>query len=139
MNLLQFCMYLLGPVIGCIGALYNYRAVIKAELSKEELARENEALKRKQFLNDEKHQLVLNFLGATNAYLSTYITKDLQLALENCGKVLVVCTPKQAEAVNEVIAKLHKMQGYNDSTQDRNELVQAVIAANNTFTNNYQS
>ncbi|NKC42372.1 hypothetical protein HC141_00225 [Lactobacillus mulieris] len=139
MNLLKFFIYLLGPAIGCISAYYNHRTVIQVELSKEEFAREIEALKRENHLIDEKNKLILNFLGATNAYLSTYVTQDLQLALEASGKVLAVCTPKQADAVNSVIIWLHRMQGFNDSTLERQELAQAIITANQAFTNNFKS
>lgn len=109
-QLLSYAVAIISSVVSFTNNRKNNKTIKEIELTKQQFARENEELKRKQSLEDKKSNLISNFLGKINAYQGSHMPEAKEAALDAAGKVISVCTPKQKEMVNDVIDALNQME-----------------------------
>lgn len=86
-------------VVALINCHVNNKTVRDIELTKEKFAKENEDLKRKQFLQDEQRQLISNYLSATQIFLVSHMPEDQKKAIDACSQVLPILTDEQKKIV----------------------------------------
>lgn len=131
-------------VVGIVSAVLSYRSVKsnnrsteKLELTKEEFARENEKIKREQFLQDEKlkrereaqnekQKLIANFLSSINVFSTTKTPELQEQAVSACSSLLPQLSGELYQIVNDIMNEI------NDGTvvgweEDKLEIINRSI------------
>ena len=111
--------------VGLVSAFLSYRSVKsnsrsteKLELTKEEFARENEKIKREQFLQDEqfkrereaqneRQKLIANFLSSINVFSVTKTPELQEQAVSACSSLLPILNNELYQVVYDIMNKIN--------------------------------
>lgn len=109
-QLLSYVVAIVSSVLAWASKRHSDKTMEKIELTKEEFARENEQLKRQQYLDDEKLRLISSFLGSINEYQSGNSVDFKNDALRSCGQVIPVCSNYQKQLVTKVSDAINNLE-----------------------------
>lgn len=98
-QLLSYIVAVISSVSALFSKLHGDKTIKEIELSKQAFAKENEELKRKQHLQDQRFNLLINFLGSINQFQAVITPANKQQALKAIGEVIPVCDSRQRQLV----------------------------------------
>lgn len=141
----------LSFIVGIVSAALSYRSVKsnnrsmeKLELTKEEFARENEKIKREQFLQDEKfkrereaqvekQKLIAEFLSSINVFSATKTPELQERAVSSCSTLLPHLSGELYKTVNNIMKDLNDGTVVGWDTDKLENINQSIAHASEHF------
>lgn len=141
----------LSFVVAIISAALSYRSVKSnnhstemLELTKEEFARENEKIKREQFLQDEKfkrereaqiekQKLIAEFLSSINVFSATKTPELQERAVSACSTLLPQLSGELYKTVNDIMNELSDGTVVGWETDKLQNINQSISRASEHF------